>query len=546
MSQPCSEKFIGFWLPGSSAPQPLEKVILQALCRVNRPVFVLQQDDRQMVVQDGKVTLGAEIEPGGRPLLALAPPLPPSQLGDPVFKATYGLKYAYVAGAMANGISSTSMVKTVGKYGMMGFFGAAGLELSRVEAAIDDLQESMGDSAYGFNLIHSPGDPRLEEAVVDLYLRRGIRTVSASAYLGVTLALVRYRVSGIHRSAQGEIVCPNKIIAKVSREEVARRFFSPPPEKLLAELVRQKCISAEQAQLAASIPLAEDLTAEADSGGHTDNRPALALLPTMIGLRDEIVRSHNYPRAPRVGLGGGVGTPESAAGAFAMGAAYILTGSVNQACTESGTSETVRLMLADAQQADVTMAPSADMFEMGVKVQVLKRGTMFAMRAARLYDIYRSHQTWEDIPEKERLMLERDYFRRPFEEEWTKTQAFFSRRDPSQIDRAQADPRHKMALVFRSYLGQSSRWANAGEPSRRLDYQIWCGPSMGAFNAWVKGSFLDDPKQRSCTTVAMNLLLGASVVTRAGWLRNQAVDLSSEAVTIRPMTMSAIQDWIDG
>ncbi len=26
------------------------------------------------------------------------------------------------------------------------------------------------------------------------------------------------------------------------------------------------------------------------------------------------------------------------------------------------------------------MAPAADMFEMGVKVQVLKRGTLFAMR----------------------------------------------------------------------------------------------------------------------------------------------------------------------
>jgi trans-AT polyketide synthase/acyltransferase/oxidoreductase domain-containing protein len=546
MSEPFSQKYIGFWQPGSGAPQPLENGIQQALCRVNHPVFILLKDNRQMVAQDGKATLSTEIESGGRPLLALAPALPPSQLGDPVFKATYGLKYAYVAGAMANGISSTAMVKAVGKSGMMGVFGAAGLEPSRVEAAIDDLEQTMGNAPFGFNLIHSPGDPRLEEAVVDLYLRRGIRTVSASAYLGVTLALVRYRVSGIHRSAQGGIVCPNKVIAKVSREEVARRFFSPPPEKLLAELVRQKRISAEQAQLAASIPLAEDLTAEADSGGHTDNRPALALLPTMIGLRDEIARAHHYPRAPRVGLGGGVATPESAAAAFAMGAAYILTGSVNQACTESGTSDTVRQMLAEVQQADVTMAPAADMFEMGVKVQVLKRGTMFAMRAARLYDIYRNHQSWEDIPEKERLMLERDYFRCPFEEEWTKTHRFFTRRDPTQIDRALTDPRHKMALVFRSYLGQSSRWANAGEPGRRLDYQIWCGPSMGSFNAWAKGSFLDDPKQRSCATVAMNLLLGASVVTRAGWLRNQAVALPAEAVTIRPMTMSTIQALVEG
>ena len=48
-----------------------------------------------------------------------------------------------------------------------------------------------------------------------------------------------------------------------------------------------------------------------------------------------------------------------------------------------------------------------------------------------------------------------------------------------------------MALVFRWYLGQSSRWANAGEPTRKLDYQVWCGPAMGAFNEWAKGSFLE-------------------------------------------------------
>jgi len=34
--------------------------------------------------------------------------------------------------------------------------------------------------------------------------------------------------------------------------------------------------------------LLNDLTAEADSGGHTDNRPALALLPAMMALRDEL------------------------------------------------------------------------------------------------------------------------------------------------------------------------------------------------------------------------------------------------------------------
>jgi len=222
---------------------------------------------------------------------------------------------------------------------MVGFFGAAGLSLDQIEAAIDRLQKSLKEIPFGFNLINSPNDPELEAAVVQLYLRRGITLVSSSAYLDLTLPLVYYRVKGIHRDKNGRVVCPNKVIAKVSRVEVARKYFSPPPEKLLAQLVERKMLTREEADLAKSIPMAEDLTAEADSGGHTDNRPALTLLPTMIALRDELTEKYRYTRPPLVGLGGGIATPDSAAAAFAMGAAYILTGSINQSCVEAGTSQ---------------------------------------------------------------------------------------------------------------------------------------------------------------------------------------------------------------
>jgi trans-AT polyketide synthase/acyltransferase/oxidoreductase domain-containing protein len=275
-----------------------------------------------------------------------------------------------------------------------------------------------------------------------LYLQREIRRVSASAYLDLTLPLVYYRVKGIHLDADGRIVCPNKVIAKVSRVEVAEKYFSPPPLKLLARLVDKNLITREEAQLAGSIPMADDLTAEADSGGHTDNRPAISLLPTMIALRDELAGKYQYENPPGVGLAGGIATPHSAAAAFAMGAAYILTGSVNQACIEAGTSEAVRHMLAEAGQADVTMAPAADMFEMGVKVQVLKRSTMFPLRAAKLYDLYCNYDRFEAIPEKQRLSLERDFFRNSFEKEWEQTKIYFTRHDPRQIERAEKNPKH--------------------------------------------------------------------------------------------------------
>jgi len=267
----------------------------------------------------------------------------------------------------------------------------------------------------------------------------------------------------------------------------------------------------------------------------------MSMLPIMLALRDELAAQHSYPRHLMVGLGGGVATPASTAAAFAMGAAFVLTGTVNQACVEAGTSEMVRQMLAEARQGDVAMAPSADMFELGVKVQVLKRGTMFPQRAARLYELYRTYQRYDQIPETQRNLLERDVFRGSFDQEWELTRQYFAARDPFQIERAEKDPRHRMALVFRSYLGRSSIWAKTGESSRKIDFQIWCGPAMGSFNQWAKGSFLEDPAQRNVACVAMNLLFGAAVITRANWLRTQGIALPPGAGGFRPMPLSAIQ-----
>ena len=61
-------------------------------------------------------------------------------LGDPSFRADHRLRYAYVAGAMANGIGSVEIVEAMSRAGMLGFFGAAGLSPARVETAIDRLR----------------------------------------------------------------------------------------------------------------------------------------------------------------------------------------------------------------------------------------------------------------------------------------------------------------------------------------------------------------------------------------------------------------------
>jgi len=101
-----------------------------------------------------------------------------------------------------------------------------------------------------------------------------------------------------------------------------------------------------------------------------------------------------------------------------------------------------------------------------------------------------------------------------------------------------------MALVFRSYLGRSSNWANTGDPTRKIDYQIWCGPAMGAFNHWTKGTFLEKSDNRKTVTVAMNLLFGAAVVTRVNWLRHQGIALPQDAVKYYALELPRILDLL--
>ncbi len=539
---------LGAWSGHASDVLTGEDALHDAVADIRRPVYVLgrsaaQPGAQRAVACRGEARFGTDVRlhEDDRAVVGHAAPLRLDSLGDPEFRAAHGLKLACVAGAMANGIASVELVEAMSHAGMLGIFGAAGLPLRTVEAAIDRLTSSLGNAPFGFNLIHSPNEPDLEHGVVDLYLRHGVRLVEASAYMRLTLPLIRYRVSGIYRDTDGRVVTPNRVIAKASRVEVATRFFSPPPEPFLQELVASGDITEKQAHLAREIPVAQDLTAEADSGGHTDNRPALGLLPTMIALRDRMQREYGYQEPLRVGAAGGIATPHAAAAAFAMGAGYVVLGSVNQSCVEAGTSQAVRDMLAATEQADIAMAPAADMFEMGVKVQVLKRGTMFAMRAGRLYELYRAHGSIDEIAPDERKKLEETVFKATFDEILDDVRTYFLERDPAQWERAQSDPKHRMALAFRWYLGQASLWANRGEPSRRLDYQIWCGPAMGAFNAWVQDSFLAEAGNRSVVTVALNLLYGAAVLSRIQTLRSQGVILSPEQQQVLPRTLAQLE-----
>ena len=538
---------IGIWTSGEDPPGFTGQAISQAIEACREPLHIVfdARTRRTGVGRGGIVApLGTSCTPGSSwYLLATLPPLYPEWLGARSFLETHRVRFPYVAGAMYKGIASASMVIAMARAGMLGFLGTAGMSLEEVRRNLDEIEQALGDSgaSWGTNLIYMPTEPELENAIVDHYIKRGVRRISASAYMALSAGVVRYAATGLHRDGSGNIVRRNHVFAKISRVEVARPFMEPAPAEILSRLQQDGLITAEEAALAAQIPVAGDITVESDSGGHTDNRIPGTILPGVIQLRDELSVQYGYATPIRIGAAGGLGTPLAVAAAFASGADYVLTGSVNQASFESGMSTEGKRLLAAADETDVTMAPAADMFELGVKVQVLKRGTMFSNRAANLYQIYASCDSIADIPGPVREKLEKEVFRDSLDGIWEQTRAFFAARQPGEIEKADRDPKHRMALVFRWYLGNSAHWALAGAKDHRVDYQICCGPAMGAFNRWVRDSFLESIDNRSVVQIALNLLEGAAAVTRAQQLRTYGVAVPGAAFHFRPRPLQIME-----
>lgn len=428
-------------------------------------------------------------------------------LGDASFLREYGIKYAYYSGSMYKGIASSSMVIAMGKAGLLGFFGSGGLKIDEIKSALKEIKQALSEGeAYGANVLASHGDPSAEESIIELYLKEGVRVIEASAFMQVSPSLVRYRLTGLTRLDNGELRTPNRIIAKVSHPKVAESFMQPAPEAIVAKLLKEGHITSEEAALSSLVSVASDICVEADSGGHTDQGVAQVLLPAMIALRDDLMTKFQYKNKIRVGAAGGIGSPQAAASAFILGADFIVTGSINQCTVEAGTSDAVKDLLQDMSVEDTAYAPAGDMFEMGSKVQVLKKGLFFPARANKLYELYQRYNSLDDIDDRSRQLIQEKYFKRSFESVWQETREYYAKKTPDKISLIEKNPKKKMALVFRWYFIYSTRLAKQGNKENVVDYQVHCGPALGTFNQWVKGSKLERWKARGVAIIADSLM----------------------------------------
>lgn len=497
---------------------------------LNRAIEDLSSD-YFLVIKDGQLNLARSGIISQQPIVGDSLPCAGvlnafriTDFGDKNFHKHHKVSYSYMIGSMANGIACEELVIRASNAGFLSSFGSGGLSIDRIDKALEVLTSSLPNKTFAVNLLNNPREPAREMELAKLLLNHGVSTVEASAFIQLSLPLLYYRVAGYGYDVHGAPQARNKVIAKISRPEVASHFMNPAPKQMVDELLSKHLITKEQAELARYFPVADDLTVEADSGGHTDNRPLVSLFPYISELRNRIQGENNYLADIRLGAAGGIGTPEAVLAAFSMGAAYVVTGSINQTSVEAATSQQVKELLSQAEMADVAMAPAADMFEVGAQVQVLKKGTMYSINARKLYDIYKLRGGVNELSESEKLLLEGRIFRRPINEIWQDVVDYFKTSSPDILNKCETNSKYKLGLILRWYLGMSSKWAIAGDVERVVDYQVWCGQSMGAFNSWARNTDLEELSARHVDKIGLTLLDGAARLKRRRQLYESGVD----------------------
>ncbi|RAP32031.1 [acyl-carrier-protein] S-malonyltransferase [Candidatus Marinamargulisbacteria bacterium SCGC AG-414-C22] len=434
--------------------------------------------------------------------------IPNTFLGNKEFCKKYSIKYPYLAGAMYRGINSKEMVVRMGSANLISFLGTGGMSLEDISTNIDFIQQNLNNQqSYGMNLLCNITNPSIEEKTVDLYIKKHIKFIEAAAFMQITESLVWYRVAGLTKDDHGKIIEQHHILAKCSRPEVATEFLSPAPKRILDSLLKQQKITQEQFELAHHVPVSSDICIEADSGGHTDMGIPGILFPVIKKIKDDMIKKFNYKSPIYLGLAGGIGTPETAAMSFLLGADFILTGSINQCSVEANQSDIVKDMLQNMNVQDTDYAPAGDMFELGAKIQVLKKGVFFPARAKKLFDLYHQFDSIDEIPLKIKQTIESQYFKKSFETVWEETQDYFIKHNLREIiDKATQSPKQKMALIFRWYFGYSSKVAKQGNKNHKVDFQIHTGPSLGAFNQWVKDTHLENWRHRHVDIIAKKII----------------------------------------
>ncbi|MCU8594395.1 acyltransferase domain-containing protein [Streptomyces sp. A13(2022)] len=410
-------------------------------------------------------------------------PTAPERLGSALFRERYRTELAWVVSGTGDGAVGEEVCRTAREAGLAAFTDPARGAPDR--ASLD------GAGRHGWGIGLRPGTDADDQ--VTALLAHEVRHVEAGHPHGPDAALVRFRFTGAHRGPGGAPVAVRHVLARVTGLGQATAFLRPPAPALLAELVRTGGLSAREADVARELPVASDLAVQAPGGWHDDGADAYHLLPSVAALA---ARAPG-PEPVHVGLCGVVGTPEQAATAFALGAAFLVATSLSACAPAARLAVSFKDTLSRAGDDDVIWAPTERHAALGVPGRVLRRGTLYPARAGLLHRLLRAHRYFADVPAPRRRHIE---------------EHLLGTREPVA---GRADGRLRTDDVFRWYARETARRTPAGDPVRPLDHQVPCDPDLTHFNHAAAGTVLAAWPTRTPAAVAAHLLTNAAELLTA-------------------------------
>ena len=69
-----------------------------------------------------------------------------------------------------------------------------------------------------------------------------------------------------------------------------------------------------------------------------------------------------------------------------------------------------------------------------------------------------------------------------------------------------------MSLIFRWYFHNATVSAISGDMDNKVNFQIHCGPALGAFNECVRGTELESWKNRHVDSIGIFLMEGTAML----------------------------------
>lgn len=415
-----------------------------------------------------------------------------SNLGSKDFREEYNVNYAYVVSGLKRGITGVEVAKKLYKNKILGFVGIDCLDKEEVKKIIEHAKTEIPPEYLGVHFSNDLYDSDRAEKIINYLIEQNICNIEVSDFVKPSKELIKYRLKGIRVASNGKITFSNKILVHASTIKCAKAFMNPISDKLLKEMVLAGDITEEIAALAVTVPICDDICIDDEWHGME-----------AIGKLRDIGNINTYVKNIRFGIGGRIGGPASVALAFFCGADFVVTTAINQCTIEANTSEYVKELLQDATENDFAYAPTDELFEFGLRTSVLKKGSLYHIRATKIYEIYCQYNGIEDIPLDIRNTIFMKYYKTSLEEVFAN---ITKQMNEEEVRRLEGRPKEKMGLIFKWLLVKSFKDACVGNIENKANYLVLASREMADLNRFFENTEHFAWGNRSVVDIAVGLM----------------------------------------